>query len=198
MSQQPNRPTPPPGSVQLGSQTLQVYPQRIGYLRNRIEKAVATVQGVDLGDGSLHAFLAAGPEAVHPFLGIFFPGLMPLWQFAGFGSEDEYKRSLPKVVINGETGDPQVDDDGNVLYSPGDDTYDENRDESPDPAQLLVAFEAAVKANRIDLAKGLGEWLPFDMAKEWIRVKAAVWLDDEKATARRQIQSPTTPSSSDS
>lgn len=189
---------PPYPLVKIGPTEHPVVPQKIGRLRWTLERAVHAAAIGDLDVTSLRGFLTAGPEVVHPFLAVFYPKLMPLWQFAGYGSEDEYKRSRPHPLINEETGDPAIDDEGNILFSTGEETYDPERDESPDPDQILSAFEAAFKANRLDMTKGLIDWLPFAEAKAWIRVKAAEWLDEEKDRARRRLDPPSPTDSSTS
>lgn len=185
-------------SVRIGPTDHDVVPQKIGRLRATLDRAITSVQGQEVNFDSPAGFLSAGPEAVHPFLSIFYPKLMPLWQFAGYGTQDAYERSLPKPVINAETGEQDVDPEtGDLLWSPGEGTYDESVDESPDPHQIVEAFKAGFAANDLDLAKGLIGWVPFDEGKAWVRIKVGEWLDGERAAARARLSAMTN-SSSDS
>lgn len=81
--------------VELGSHSYPIYPQRWGYLNNKVDKlgfADAVVEGSPV------EWLG---ERVYDVLAMFIPKLMPLWEFRGFGSQEamdagEYDEALDK------------------------------------------------------------------------------------------------------
>ena len=69
--------------VQLGDHTYPVYPQRVGYLRNRLAKFADRLQG-GVEAGVIEWLASQGYEVVR----IFIPKLMPRHEFEGFESQE--------------------------------------------------------------------------------------------------------------
>jgi hypothetical protein len=107
--------------VQLGQHSYTVVPQRHAYLQRKLGSAISDLGGVEVSGGA--SALGALPDQAYSILRVFVPDLMPLHEWNGYASQDAAER----------------------------DAYNEADDNSPDPAQIVDAFRAAMKVNRIDL-----------------------------------------------
>lgn len=85
-------------------------------------------------------------EKAYDFLALFIPEMMPRWEFEGYGA--------PSAFENKE--------------------YDEAADRSPSPDQIIDAFEAALRVNRLDLVKHLKAWV----GEEYLRAQIQVAISE--------------------
>jgi hypothetical protein len=69
--------------VVLGDHTYTVYPQRIGYLENRLGKWISTLTNANVEGDDILAMLG---DQVYGLLKVFIPKLMPYHEFRGFPS----------------------------------------------------------------------------------------------------------------
>lgn len=128
--------------VTLGEVEYHCYPQRIGYLKNRLDKAITSLAEEKLDNvGSVGDFVGLGGHQVYVFLKVFYPALMPEWQFEGYGDEPSWNEGI----------------------------YSEENDRSPSLDQIITAFDMALKVNRLDALKALREAVPFDSLMATVR-----------------------------
>lgn len=71
-------------TVELGTHTYKITPQRIGYLLNRLGPQLQEVLEAEIDGVDGPAMLGA---KAHGVLAVFIPDLMPLHEFLGYGSE---------------------------------------------------------------------------------------------------------------
>lgn len=127
------------------------YPQRHAYLENRVGKfGDLLVDGLQVdGTPSVSAVLASAGSRAYELLCALIPNLakrIPEYEFRGFGSREAY-----------EDGD-----------------YDEAKDRSPSFAQIVAAFETAIKVNRFDVFTALKAVVD----PKAIRVRVSEWILD--------------------
>lgn len=130
-----------PTQVTLGEHTYPVYAQRHAYLSNRLGKTVAQLQDMEQMDTSgVEGVVSSLGEQAYDFLKVFIPKLMPKYEFAGYPTEEAHIAR----------------------------DYQEEYDKSPTIPEITVAFEVALKANRLDSLKSLGKLLNMDLIKAYI------------------------------
>ncbi len=145
--------------VTLGEHEYVVHPQRHAYLRHRLGKQIETLGDAELaGDGA--NLLDQVLDKAYEFLSTFIPELMPQWEFEGYGTPSAYENR----------------------------EYDEAADRSPSPGQIIDAFEAALRVNRLDLVKHLKAWV----GEEYLRAQVQVMIGE--MTMRSLDASPSSPS----
>lgn len=86
-------------------------------------------------------FLGMIGDQAYTILAVFIPDLMPKWEWDGYGSESAADEDL----------------------------YDESGDRSPDADQIVTAFQVAMKVNRLDLFKHLGQIVDPSMLRDVAR-----------------------------
>lgn len=150
--------------VVLGARTYSLVPQKIGRIQRRLS-AVVTVASVATDEDGAGSNVDAVTDRLYEALEVFIPDLAPQWELAGYGSaedwakvrdhgrrvaaaREEYARSL---LSDGELEhDPadgvlwdRLDPDEQDRFKPPvlDDPYDEARDKSPTPPELVNALE---------------------------------------------------------
>ncbi len=146
--------------VQLGEHEYTVHPQRHAYLRHRLGAEIES-----LGESDLVAdgnLLDQVLEKAYDLLALFIPELMPRWEFEGYGTPSAFEAQ----------------------------EYDEAADRSPTPDQIIGAFEAALRVNRLDLVKHLKAWV----GEEYLRAQVQVMISE--MTMRSLESSPTSASES--
>jgi hypothetical protein len=104
----------------------------------------------------------------HAVLAVFIDGLMPRHEWLGYASEDAMRE----------------------------DRYEPRDDRSPDPDQIVTAFEAVMKANRIDLVKHLQSLVGadfFQAAARKVLADALTGPEDSTTVDSPSSSSPATP-----
>jgi hypothetical protein len=110
-----------PVHVQLGDHSYAVYAQRVGYLENRIGSTVSKLGTLNI-EGVEELVTSLGGSA-YGLLKVFIPRLMPEHEFRGYPTEEAHAAR----------------------------EYDERYDKSPSFAQIVTAFQTAMRVNRFDL-----------------------------------------------
>jgi hypothetical protein len=150
--------------VTLGEHSYAVYPQKIGYLENRLGKSVETLltQGIE---GTEDVVSALG-GAAYNVLRVFIPRLMEEHEFRGY-------RSAAAL----EAGD-----------------YDPEADASPSFPQIVGAFETVTRVNRFDLFSHLGKLVGPQMREALTALVVARMTEPEPELTggSSQIESSTT------
>jgi hypothetical protein len=113
-------------TVQLGEHEYTVHPQRHAYLRHRLGDKIELL-GQNLNLIADGNFLDQIVDQAYEFLSVFIPEMMPQWEFEGYGTPEAFEAR----------------------------SYDEAADRSPTTGQIIGAFEAALRVNRLDLVKHL-------------------------------------------
>jgi len=154
--------------VTLGTVTVPVYPQRIGYLENRIGPAVQAA--LSRGEGlSASDLMPASKEAAYDLLVALIPTLdkrLSLWQFCAYGSAE--------AMAAGE--------------------YDEALDESPTLPEILDAFDVGLRVSGITrLGELLGKVVDPRLLKARINLAIAD-LDTSPNSPSPSGESPSTTS----
>lgn len=165
-------PQPQSRPVKLGEHDYVVFPQKIGYLMNklgpRLQEAIeAEIDGV--GGANM-----VGVKA-HDVLKVFIPDLMPVWEFCGFASEEA-------MLI-------------------GQDAYDEDADKSPSAPEVRAAFTASSDVNGGEILshlKALAGAMAPEVKQKLTSFIAAKLAEQGTKTSRSPISapSPTSPSTS--
>lgn len=151
--------------VQLGEHDYPLYPQKIGYLENKLGRLVKGMaeQAVDGDTSSVVGWLG---ERTYDVLKVFVPKLMPLYEFRGYASEQAM-----------EAGD-----------------YDEDADKSPDWPQVVTAIEQAMAVNRFDLFKHLGKVVDQETRSALIAAAASRALSGASSATESSTTTPPTTS----
>lgn len=144
--------------VTLGEHAYVIHPQRHAYLRHRLGEQIEALGEVDPVADA--NLLDQVIEKAYEFLSVFVPDLMPQWEFEGYGSPSAWEAK----------------------------EYDEAADHSPSPDQIIAAFEAALRVNRLDLVKHLKAWV----GEDYLRAQAQVMIAE--MTTRALDTSPSLPS----
>jgi len=125
-------------ALELGDYEYVLVPQRWGYLQAKLPKAASGLDNLDPGD--MNDLIGMLGRRAYHVLKVFIPSLMPEYEFMGYPSQEKM-----------DAGE-----------------YDEAHDKSPDPGQVIDAFEAAAKVNRIDLVKHLGKLIGPELIRAWL------------------------------
>jgi hypothetical protein len=149
--------------VILGGKSVPVYPQRHAYLSNRLGKFIDLLSGQADDLDSVQAVVGILGDSVYDLLSALIPSLskrITKYEWAGYGSQEAYDK--------GE--------------------YDEREDNSPTVPEIIGAFEEAIRVNRFDVFKALGQFVD----PKALRASLSLWIAEQVSTA-----SPSLPSISD-
>jgi hypothetical protein len=136
-----------PVHVTLGEHEYPCYAQRHAYLTNRLGKAMGVLSDPDLLGAS--NFVATLGTGAYDLLAVFYPKIMPRFEFMGFPTAEAF-----------EAGE-----------------YDEVYDHSPTVSQIRTALETALKVNGLDLVKHLGKVIDLDLLQAYVNKTMADQMD---------------------
>lgn len=112
-----------PRQITLGAHEYALVPQRIGRIRKHLSAIVDTFAQGEGGDDAVGEVT----EVLYEALEVFIPDLAPRWELAGYGSEGDFALAqIPEDERPEDWTDP----------------YDERRDKSPTPPEIIEAVDA--------------------------------------------------------
>lgn len=126
--------------VKIGDETYTVVPQRLGRLKKHLGREFSTLADIEI-DGGLGGFVNASLERAHRILKVMIPDLMPAWEFCGYRSQEAMEN---------------------------DEFLDDGKEYGPTLPDVIGAFEAVMRVNRLDLFKHLGKYLDEDLVKAYV------------------------------
>ncbi len=128
---------PSVAQVQLGDETYDVVPQRVGRVKKHLGREIAALSDFQLS-GGLDGFVSSSLERTWRILKVLIPDLMPLWEFQGYRSE-------------------QAMDEDEFL--------EDGKEYGPTLPQIVDAVETVMEVNRLDLIKQLGKIVDLDLIR---------------------------------
>lgn len=143
--------------IQLGDTVVAVYPQRHAYLENRLGRVLGEFVSTGLENLDADNFIAFLGERSYDVIAALLPQLpsrMPKHVWAGYGSEEAF---LAKE-------------------------YDPALDTSPTYPQIIEAFTAVVKVNRLDVLGGLKSIVDPSLIQGFLRVEMAKALEQRSTS----------------
>ena len=157
-----------PAHVQLGEHNYPVYPQRIGRIENRIGRWLNDLVKTQVSGDTAGLVDMLGAN-VYDVLAVFIPRLMPLYEFRGYGSQDEFDRR----------------------------DYDESKDASPSVPEIREAFATVLRVNAFDLFAHLGKVravIDTEFLKALLTARVAAVLDSGPSLTESATTTPPTTS----
>lgn len=146
--------------IKLGTHEYDLVPQKLPRLERKLTN-LNELLNLDVGEDGANFVGALGDQA-HTLLQVFIPNLFPLWEWKGFGSQEDYDH----FVNQGE-----------------DRRTDSSEQSAPDIPQIVDAFRVAAAVNRIDLFKHLGNLVGTDFLRAAARKMIADQLSPETGSS---------------